>query len=117
MTLVVNLSSNDTSEATVPATVTIAANQASATFAITAVDDALLDGTQTVTITGSATGYVSGTQTLDVTDPKAFAKLAGLATVPVIFRESDDANPTLRNSRRWFLARSNCKCPAHSSAG
>ena len=51
--LVVNLSSSDTTEATVPATVTIAAGQASATFTVAAVDDALRDGFQNVTITAS----------------------------------------------------------------
>src|SRR5258706_565753 len=66
--LTVTLTSSDTSEATVPATVTIPANQASATFAITAVDDTLLDGTQTATITATATGYATGSRTIDITD-------------------------------------------------
>jgi len=49
--------------------VVIADGQAtSPAFAITAVDDALLDGTQTVTITATATGYQTATDTLDVTD-------------------------------------------------
>ncbi len=56
--LVISLSSSDTSEATVPATVTIPANQASANFDIDAVDDAFADGTQTVTITADAFGTV-----------------------------------------------------------
>ncbi|MCC6508139.1 MAG: hypothetical protein IT423_03475, partial [Pirellulaceae bacterium] len=64
----VQLASNDLTEATVPATVTIPAGQASTTFTITAVDDALLDGKQTVTISASATGYASGTRTVDVLD-------------------------------------------------
>ena len=42
--LVVNVASNDTTEASVPATVTIPANQASTTFTVSAVDDTLLDG-------------------------------------------------------------------------
>ena len=71
--LVVNLSSNDTTETTVPSTVTIQANQASATFAITAVDDNLLDGTQTATISASATGYVGGSRTINVTDHEPLA--------------------------------------------
>ena len=58
--LTVTLSSSDTTEATVPATVTIPANQASATFTVTGVNDTLLDGTQTATITATAAGYVSG---------------------------------------------------------
>ena len=49
----VALISSDTSEATVPASVTIPAGQATASFVVTAVDDALLDGTRTVTIAAS----------------------------------------------------------------
>ncbi|MCA9177360.1 MAG: VCBS repeat-containing protein, partial [Planctomycetales bacterium] len=66
--LVVNLSSDMTDEATVPATVTIDANQASATFTITAIDDNIVDGTQTVTIAGTASGFIAGSNTLDVVD-------------------------------------------------
>ena len=66
--LVVSLSSSDSGEATVPATVTIPANQASVTFNIDAVDDALADGTQTITVTASVTGYVDGAGTIEVTD-------------------------------------------------
>ena len=51
--LVVNLTSSDTTEATVPQSVTIDAGQASATFSINAVDDAIVDGTQPVTITAT----------------------------------------------------------------
>lgn len=87
--LTVSLSSNDTSEATVPSSVTILANQTSATFAVTAVDDALLDGTQTVTITASAAGLANGTGTVNVTDletlslvisPTAINENGGVAT-------------------------------------
>ena len=49
--LTVDLSSSDTSELTVPPQATIPAGQASVTFDLDAVDDALLDGTQTVTVT------------------------------------------------------------------
>ncbi|MGK0188746.1 MAG: hypothetical protein ACI9R3_004560, partial [Verrucomicrobiales bacterium] len=67
--LTVTLSSGDTSEATVPASVTIAAGQlTSSAFNIDAVDDAIVDGTQTVTITASATAHANGTDTVDVTD-------------------------------------------------
>ena len=59
--LVVMLNSSDTTEATVPTTVTIAAGQASATFAVGAVDDLVRDGTQSVSITASATGLLAGT--------------------------------------------------------
>jgi len=67
--LVVNLTSSDTTEATVPATVTLAAGQStSAPLDIAAVDDAISDGTQTVTITASAALHTDGGDTLDVTD-------------------------------------------------
>jgi predicted extracellular nuclease len=66
--LTVTLSSNDTTEATVPNTVIIAAGQASATFAVSAVDDALVDGSQNVTITASATSFSNVTTSLTVTD-------------------------------------------------
>ena len=64
----VSLVSSDATEAAVPATVTIPANQASVTFDIDAVDDTLADGSQTVTVTASVTGYVDGVGTIDVTD-------------------------------------------------
>ncbi|MBT7163288.1 MAG: hypothetical protein HN904_10945 [Victivallales bacterium] len=40
----------------------------SATFAVTAIDDALIDGTQTVTISATATGFSSASDTLAVTN-------------------------------------------------
>jgi hypothetical protein len=69
--LLVNLSSNDANEATVPATVAIAAGQTtSAAFAVTAMDDTNVDGdgTQVVTITASEDNHASGTDTINVTD-------------------------------------------------
>ena len=79
--LTVSLLSNDTGEATVAATVEIAAGQASATFDLNAVDDALLDGTQTVTITASATGYVNGSDTVDVTDYETLTVTIAAASI------------------------------------
>lgn len=52
--LTITLVSDDTSEATVPETVTIAGGSDSESFTVTAVDDLILDGTQTATITASA---------------------------------------------------------------
>jgi predicted extracellular nuclease len=66
--LTVTLASNDTTEATVPTTVEIAAGQTSATFDIAAVDDAIADGSQTVTFTATASGFTNGTTTVTVTD-------------------------------------------------
>jgi subtilisin family serine protease len=66
--LVVNITSSDTSEATVPSVVIIPANQLSATFSISAVDDFLSDGPQTVSITVSADALVSVSSVVTVTD-------------------------------------------------
>jgi len=61
--LVVNLTSSDPTEATVPARATIPAGQPSVTVSLDAVDDALLDGAQTVTI--RATEIIAGGTGLD----------------------------------------------------
>ncbi|MBD2416893.1 ExeM/NucH family extracellular endonuclease [Anabaena cylindrica FACHB-243] len=66
--LTVTLNSNDTTEATVPTTVIIAAGQHNATFAVNAIDDALVDGSQNVTITATATGFINVTADVTVTD-------------------------------------------------
>lgn len=66
--LVVNLSSGDPSEVTVPATVTIPAGQTSATFSVASVNDLLTDGAQIATITASAAGFTDGTGTVTVAD-------------------------------------------------
>ncbi len=66
--LVVNLASNDVSEASVPTTVTIPANSVSATFAVVGVNDLLLDGTQTAVISATADGYSSASVTVQITD-------------------------------------------------
>lgn len=66
--LVVSLSSLDATEVTVPASVTILANQTSATFAVAAVDDSDADGPQSVGINATASGYSQGTATVSVTD-------------------------------------------------
>lgn len=66
--LTVSLASNDTTEATVPQSVTIAAGQSAVQFVIGAVDDAIVDGTQTVIVSASAVGFADGSDTVDVTD-------------------------------------------------
>ena len=66
--LLVSLTSGDTSEATVPVSVTILSGQATATFPVTILDDALLDGTQTATIIATASGYVGASSGLAVQD-------------------------------------------------
>ncbi len=66
--LVVTLASSDTTEATVPTTVTIRANQASANFLLNAVNDGVSDGSQSVTVSANASGFNAGTATVAVTD-------------------------------------------------
>ncbi len=56
--LTVELQSLDETEATVPASVTIPAGQAMASFTISAVDDSLLDGDQGALIVARANGYI-----------------------------------------------------------
>lgn len=66
--LEVTLSSPDSSEVTVPATVTILANQASANFDVTAVNDNLPDGNQVVTLNATAPTSTAGTFDVTVQD-------------------------------------------------
>ena len=107
--LTVSLSSSDTSEATVPNTVLIPSGQASATFAITAVDDVAVDGTQITTIAVSAPGLTSDSATLSVTDDDAVVPpsdgillslsnsqtLDGVAVTPQDIVQLDGANFSL----------------------
>ncbi len=65
--LTVVVTSSDTTEATVPASVTIPRTKVRFTFTITAVDDSLLDGNQTVTINVSAVGYAAASKPLILT--------------------------------------------------
>ncbi len=66
--LVVNLSSSDLSRATVPASVTIPAGQASASFPVTTLDNHTPDGLQQVQLSASVGGLVTGLATLGITD-------------------------------------------------
>lgn len=64
----VALASSDTTELTVPASVTIPAGASSVTFTLTSPDDDLMDGTQPATVTATVQGYTSGAATLQVAD-------------------------------------------------
>ncbi|MFP6701939.1 MAG: hypothetical protein VB861_09365, partial [Planctomycetaceae bacterium] len=66
--LAVSLSSNDQSEARLPAVVTIPAGVASVVFPIDAVDDTVTDGPQTVLLTATADGYTPAVANLSVED-------------------------------------------------
>ena len=64
----VQLSSNDTTEADLPARVTIPAGSSSVIVGVNAIDDALFDGPQIVTLSASSTGYESASVQVTVTD-------------------------------------------------
>ncbi|MCY2964244.1 MAG: hypothetical protein NT069_11530 [Planctomycetota bacterium] len=66
--LTIRLNSLDTSELAVPATVTIPANQTSATFTINALQDNLKDGNIATGIVASATGVASAIAPITVVD-------------------------------------------------
>ncbi|OYW76159.1 MAG: hypothetical protein B7Z37_09995 [Verrucomicrobia bacterium 12-59-8] len=67
--LTISLTSNDTTELTVPATITIPAGSSqSSYFTLTPVNDSLKDGSQTVTVTATASGFTSSNQTVTVLD-------------------------------------------------
>ncbi|MEO2018765.1 MAG: proprotein convertase P-domain-containing protein [Fuerstiella sp.] len=78
--LVVSLLSSDTSEISVPASVTIPAGETSVSFDVDAVDDLLFDGTQVVTFTASSPGYLTTTSPeISVTDQEARLHLTTLS--------------------------------------
>ena len=81
--VVIALSSSDTSEATVPPTVTILAGQTNRTFDLTIIDDGVLDGTQTSTITASASGFANGYGTISVFDNETATLRAALPATAV----------------------------------
>jgi hypothetical protein len=66
--LTVSLSSGDTSEVTVPATVVIVAGQTNAAFDLTIVDDGIADSTQAATIAASAAGFLGSTSVISIAD-------------------------------------------------
>jgi hypothetical protein len=84
--LVVSLVSSDTTEATVPPSVTIPAGQTSANFNISAVNDFLADGSQAVMITATASGYLSGQKGISVEDD--FDAPISVSVVPSSFNEN-----------------------------
>ena len=82
--LTVNVVSSDTTEASVPSTVTFAAGQSSVAFVVTGVDDNIVDGTQVSTITVSSPGFSSSTANVTVTDNDVagfvFSQTTGILT-------------------------------------
>ena len=79
----ITLKSSDTSAATVPASVVIAAGSTTATFIISGVHNGFVDGGSAVTITATATNYSAATLALTVqdTDVPTLTLTAAPATV------------------------------------
>lgn len=80
-TVTVNLASSDTTEITVPASISIPAGRSSVEFTATAVDDGIIDGTQQTTINASLTGYSTGSVALSVVDRTYPVLPTGIQTV------------------------------------
>ncbi|MEZ6042082.1 MAG: S8 family serine peptidase [Planctomycetaceae bacterium] len=83
------LTSSDTTEATVPAVVTIPAGRRSVTFPIDIIDDTLLDGPQVVQISGTLGTYTTGAS-LSVLDHETI----NISVADNVIRESDGPNAT-----------------------
>jgi uncharacterized repeat protein (TIGR01451 family) len=69
--VVVTLASSDTTELTVPGTVTVLEGTSSARFDVTAMDDADVDGTQSATVTASAPGFAGAMTSIAVFDDES----------------------------------------------
>ena len=81
--LTVDLTSDDTGEATVPATVSFLAGASTATFTVTGVDDAIVDDAQTVTISASSSDpdITGGSNTISITDDEIVTGTSGEDTL------------------------------------
>jgi hypothetical protein len=88
--LTVTLGSSDATEATVPATVEIPANQSQANFSVTAIDDVLPDGAIAVTISAAAPGYSTGNTQITVQDDGDLP--------PLVINELDSDTPGTDNA-------------------
>jgi hypothetical protein len=98
----INLASNDTTEATLPATVDIPENVASVDVTVTAQNDSIFDGSQLVAITASQTGHLDGTANLTVTDD--FLDVPALTVNEIYHTPDSDVNgDTLANSDDEFV--------------
>ena len=99
--LVVSLASSNTTQLTVPATVTIPAGSTSATFTATLVDNGLRTGPQTVQITATASGLPTATANVVIDDADVdhytWTAVAGPETDGVPFSASITACDIMNN--------------------
>ena len=94
--LAVTITNSDPTAATTPASVTIPAGQASATFAVTPVNDAVVDGTQTTTVGVSAAGLAPASAVVTVTDDDA--PTLTVTIDPGVITEGQTATATVRRN-------------------
>ena len=66
--LPVNLSASLAGQVTIPATVTIPANQSSVVFNLSPINNLIIDGPRNVDISASATDYINSTKTITILD-------------------------------------------------
>ena len=102
--LLINLTSSDLTEATVPSFVTIPAFQTSANFAVQSSDDTIVDGSQLVRVEAAAKGYLTNFASLYVTDwetltihaaQTTLSEQGGITTATLTRNNTDIALPLL----------------------
>ena len=96
--LVVNLSSDGGTDVMVPATVTIPAGEASATFMISVVDDSEVEMDELVTVTATASGFIAGTAVFEIMDDEAAGPMLTARALPAFFDERSSTSVTIRAS-------------------
>jgi hypothetical protein len=89
--ILVQLSSSDTTEANLPSQVTIPAGWTSISVGVDAVDDALFDGSQLVSLVANSTGYLSASISITVTD---FQPLSLVLQANALVEEDPNLNHT-----------------------
>jgi subtilase family serine protease len=105
--LTVALTSSDTAEARVPATVTIPLGTNSVSFAIESVSDGTTDGNKGVVITAASAGFTSGTATVVVSDSDLPDLVVSRLTVPTNGIAGNVVPVSFRVENRGFVAVTN----------
>src|SRR5581483_11643710 len=106
--LAVSLSSDNSSAATVPPSVTIPAGQTTATFPVNAVNTNIYEGTRQAMVVAAAAGYANVTNQLTVTDSSSptlvvtsgsnYCNVSSTAVIPCsVSRNTSTANPLTVN--------------------
>jgi hypothetical protein len=113
----VALASSDSSEITVPASITIAAGQTSAPFSVTIVDDSEFDGAQSATVSVTATGFSSAARTVTVADNEAHHFVFGSVASPQTRGASFPLTLTAKDVNDATVTNFNATMPLTGAAG